>query len=440
MITRSYVTLYTPKTPQTSTAEEKSFSMHHAFFGSTVNTTLETQSLLEYYRRVAPLKSALDMLSRSVSSLPIQLVDTTTDTPVTKHPLLDLLKKPNTSYQKTRTQFFLSLAFWKVLSGDVYIILTGKNAPLEAYVLRSTDIRVQMDTSGFIDYYEYQQNNTGFSERYSRNANGQYFSPDGQRELLHLSSLIIDPDTTDQGAISDLAALRNEFELYISVTTHNISLLNNGGRPSGALKVPADAGNLDPKARAELQQQIASTFAGAQNAGRPMLLEGGLDWINFATSPKDGDFNTTKSDAEAQIFKAVGVPLDLAGNSKAVSANNMVNIRREFYKSRVVPLMVEMLEFLNNFLLPRYKSPNLELRVDYTKIDVFLEERMDMMKLIETSTSRTPNEKRKAQGLPADLEGGDNLYDPNGRFIAGPDAAKFMNSTRMINTPTVATS
>jgi HK97 family phage portal protein len=307
------------------------------------------------------------------------------------------------------------------------------------YVLRSSDIRVQLDTSGYVEYYEHQNTRIGATERYMRDSKGQYKSLDGQRELIHFSSLIIDPDSTDQGAISDLAALRNEFEQYITVTTHNISLLNNGGRPSGALKVPSEAGNLDPKARAELQAQIASTFAGAQNAGRPMLLEGGLDWVNFATSPKDGDFNTTKNDAEAQIFKAVGVPLDLAGNSKAVSANNMVNIRREFYKSRVVPLMVEMLEFFNNFLLPRYGSKNLELRVDYSKIDVFIEERMDMMKLIETSTSRTPNEKRKAQGLPADLEGGDNLYDPNGRFIAGPDADKFMNSTRMINTPSVAT-
>src|SRR5574343_191491 len=104
-----------------------------------VNTTgsiyssMDTVQLMDFYKTVAPFKSEMDMLSRAVSSIPIKLVNLKDDTTVKVHPFLDVLKKPNIAYQKTMTQFFASMAFWKVLSGDVYIILTGRTSILEAY-------------------------------------------------------------------------------------------------------------------------------------------------------------------------------------------------------------------------------------------------------------------------------------------------------------------
>jgi HK97 family phage portal protein len=245
--------------------------------------------------------------------------------------------------------------------------------------------------------------------------------------MVHISELILEPDTTDQGAVSDAVALAREIEQYNNVCEHNIALLNNGGRPSGAVVVPGDV-ILDSKTRSELQSQINSLHSGAQNAGRTMLLEGGLDWKNFATSPKDGDYNTTKADAEAQIFKALGVPLELAGSSKSVSANNLVNIRREFYYSRVVPLMEDILEFFNNFILPRYgRNAQVELQVDKEAIDVFIEDIAARRKLVEGSLVMEINEKRKMFRLP-EIDGGNKIVDPNGRPIAGADAGEIVGA------------
>jgi len=244
--------------------------------------------------------------------------------------------------------------------------------------------------------------------------------------MIHISELILDPDSTDQGAVSDVVALSREIEQYTKVSEHNIALLDNGGRPSGAFILPPEAGLLDPKARTALQAQMNAVHSGAHNAGRPMLLEGGLEWKNFATSPKDGDYNATKNDAEAQIFKAVGVPMELAGSSKNVSANNLVNIRREFYYSRVVPLMEDVLEFFNNFIMPRYGiGQQIELQVDKEAIDVFIEDIAARRKLTEGSLVMEINEKRKLFRLP-EIDGGNKIIDPNGRPIAGEDAGQVV--------------
>ena len=52
---------------------------------------------------------------------------------------------------------------------------------------------------------------------------------------------------------------------------------------------------------------------GARNAGRPMLLEGGLDWKPMGFSPSDMEFQKTKEAAAREIALAFGVPPMLLG-------------------------------------------------------------------------------------------------------------------------------
>ena len=49
------------------------------------------------------------------------------------------------------------------------------------------------------------------------------------------------------------------------------------------------------------------------DAGRPMLLEGGLDWKPLSLSPKDMDFIAAKHAAARDIALALGVPPMLLG-------------------------------------------------------------------------------------------------------------------------------
>ena len=58
---------------------------------------------------------------------------------------------------------------------------------------------------------------------------------------------------------------------------------------------------------------IDEQFSGAGNAGRPMLLEGGLDWKEMSLNPKDMEFLEGKHSAARDIALAFGVPPQLLG-------------------------------------------------------------------------------------------------------------------------------
>jgi phage portal protein BeeE len=55
-----------------------------------------------------------------------------------------------------------------------------------------------------------------------------------------------------------------------------------------------------------LKAELEGSYQGAKHAGRPLLLEGGLDWKPLSLSPKDMDFIEAKHAAAREIF--VGFP------------------------------------------------------------------------------------------------------------------------------------
>jgi phage portal protein BeeE len=96
----------------------------------------------------------------------------------------------------------------------------------------------------------------------------------------------------------------------------NMALLQNGARPSGALVYePRDgaAANLTDEQFARLRQEVAAQYGGAKNAGRPMLLDGGLRWQEMSLSPKDMDFLDARHAASRDVAQAFGVPPQLLG-------------------------------------------------------------------------------------------------------------------------------
>lgn len=375
--------------------------------------------LITFYEAVSPVNGALTRLAGAVSGIPIMLVDKNSNTRVKKHPLLDLLEKPNNHFQKTKRDLFRDLTIWKILEGDAFLVATGNPSrpPLELYVMNPMSMQIETQGTGYIQKIHYSPNSTG-ADVYTVDGKGRFISADKQRELFHIANFTTRPESAQDGGLSELSPLYYEIQQYVLASVFNAAMLRNGGRPSGFLVWDGDGAPTED-ALMRLREDIRGSYQGANNAGNIPLLVG-VKWEEASVNPKDGDFRGIKKDAEEQIYKTLGVPIDLTGSS-SVSANNMVNIRREFYQSRVVPFMEDLLAFMNTRLLPRYSENNLELRVDRENIDVFTEERAQKLKIIENSTTMTINEKRQTLGLPP-IDHGNKIVDPNGRPIAGPDA------------------
>ena len=85
----------------------------------------------------------------------------------------------------------------------------------------------------------------------------------------------------------------------------NKGLLDNAARPSGALSYePADGSVLSGEQFQRLKQELADEFSGSGNAGRPMLLEGGLKWQAMSLTPADMDFVALKEGAAGFLSDA----------------------------------------------------------------------------------------------------------------------------------------
>ena len=83
---------------------------------------------------------------------------------------------------------------------------------------------------------------------------------------------------------------------------------------------------------------MEQSFQGARNAGRPLLLEGGLDWKAMSLSPRDMDFIELKHAAAREIALAMGVPPMLLGIPGDNTYANYQEANRSFWRQTVLPL------------------------------------------------------------------------------------------------------
>ena len=89
---------------------------------------------------------------------------------------------------------------------------------------------------------------------------------------------------------------------------------------------------------------------GTANAGRPMLLEGGLKWQAISLSPADMDFAELKAAAARDIALAFGVPPMLLGLPGDATYANYREANRALWRLTLLPLASKLLAALSEGL------------------------------------------------------------------------------------------
>jgi len=197
---------------------------------------------------------------------------------------------------------------------------------------------------------------------------------------------------------------------------HNVNLLNNGARPSGAVifKPKDDAGfavNLTESQRQQLLTDLNNRFSGTANAGRPMLLEGDFDWKEMGLSPKDMDFHALKNMATTDIALCFGVPSQLVGVPDAQTYSNVAEARLALYEETIIPHLRKIASDLNEWLVPLFDD-RLTLEFDIDSIPALAERKKKTYENVTSAVREgimTRNEARKIIGLDP-VDGADDLY------------------------------
>jgi HK97 family phage portal protein len=218
---------------------------------------------------------------------------------------------------------------------------------------------------------------------------------DASPNLIHIKAYHPADDHYGAGC---LAAADQAIATHNAAAQWNRMLLENAARPSGALVYEAgDAGGLSSEQFDRLKAELAQAYAGGNNAGRPMLLEGGLKWQSLSLSPADMDFATLKAAAARDIALAFGVPPMLLGLPGDATYANYREANRALWRLTLLPLTAKILSALSEGLSPWF--PDAVLAIDFDRIPALAEDRERLWAQVSAADFLSDDEKRALLGL-----------------------------------------
>jgi len=351
--------------------------------GAPVWSTFETSGHETGYCRNPIVYRCVRMISEAASMLPLRVCEARID--CDEHPVLDLLAKPNE--RQSRTAFLETLFSHLLVSGNAYVTQIELDGTVqELHALEPGKVSPVLDGSGWPAAYDYQHGSS--KTRYESG---------GKSEILHLA--LFNPVDQING-LPPLAAAHMALDIHNAASAWNKALLDNSARPSGALVYASSGGeNLSQDQFDRLKTELEEGYTGASRAGRPMVLEGGLDWKAMGYSPRDMDFLQAKNVAAREIALAFGVPPMLLGIPGDNTYSNYQEANRAFWTQTVLPLAEKTAQDLGGWLSGMFGG-DLDLRVDTEGIPALASEREAHWNRVGTAEFLTANEKREAFGYP----------------------------------------
>ena len=265
------------------------------------------------------------------------------------HPVARLLARPNPG---TDGRSFLESVYGHLqLSGNAYVegaAHDGRNWPRELHALRPDRMRVVPGPDGWPMGYEY-----------AVGAARHRWSMEGDiKPILHLRAF---HPLDDHYGMSPLEAAAGAVDTHNAAAAWAKALLDNAARPSGAIVFGAqDGAAMTEEQYQRILREVEENHAGARNAGRPMLLEGGLDWRPMGYSPSEMEFLETKNAAAREIALAFGVPPQLLGLPGDNTYSNYQEANRAFYRQTVLPLVRKTAAALSGWLGGVVIEPDLD--------------------------------------------------------------------------------
>ena len=288
-------------------------------------------------------------------------------------------------------EFVEAVAAYLLLHGNAYVeVVEGADGlPLEMYALRPDRVSVEVDGGGWPAAHVYRAG--AAVTRYP-------VTEDGRAGLLHVRTF---HPLDDHYGLGSLGAAAGAVETHNAASRWNTSLLDNAARPSGALVYDAgDGGTLSAEQFDRLKAEMEASFAGAANAGRPMLLEGGLRWQALSLTPAELDFVGAKAAAAREIALAFGVPPMLLGLPGDSSYANYAEANRALWRLTLLPLVEKLAgAFAAHF---RHWWPEVSVGIDRDSVPALAADRERLWKQVAGADFLSRDEKRAMLGLRAE--------------------------------------
>jgi HK97 family phage portal protein len=270
-----------------------------------------------------------------------------------------------------------------LLHGNAYVeLIAGPDgAPVELYALRPERVSVEADSRGWPVAFLYKA--------------GEAATRMAAENVIHIRNM---HPLDDHYGLGCLGAASGSVAIHNAAAKWNKALLDNAARPSGALTYDTgDTGTLSHEQFDRLRAELDAGFAGAMNAGRPMLLEGGLKWQALSLSPADMDFVGLKEGAAREIALAFGVPPMLIGLPGDATYANYREANKALWRQAILPLAGKILDAISQGLSPWFAG--LQLGIDLDQVTALSEDRERFWAQLSAADFLSVEEKREAAGF-----------------------------------------
>jgi HK97 family phage portal protein len=373
----------------------------------------------QYYTESSPLFTAIDRITSEVKSIVPKVYDTKKKTFVENHPILDLLKNPNTNL--TWSEFVGQFANNILIAGNNFTVATnmpGKvdKPPLEIFIEPPPNISIMVDSrDGYPGTYQItdsQQLVTFTRDPIQFRFFDSKYRQDATREIYQTKNF--SPYTGQWQKLWGMSVLYPiyfELEQFREASVHNLSLLQKGARPSGIMYLKDDVS--DEQAQ-RIQQQVMQAQQGADNAGRVIVVAGSDgSWQEMSVSNKDMDFLNLKKNVSNSITNIYKVPLPLVSPDNMTLSNYEI-AQLALYDNAVLPLTKWIFEELTDFLMKRYPdSENLILACDQREIPALQSRHTQQIINLQKIGALKLNEIRALMSRDP-VEGGDTVFINSG--------------------------
>jgi len=372
----------------------------------------------EGYQFNAIVYRCVNEIANGAASIPFKVFQGEIE--LERHPLISLLDRPNPL--QAGVEYFQALYSYMLLSGNSFAIRNDVGGlPRELHLLRPDRIRIKPSKTSIPSGYEYVIGGSVV----------KYYEADPMTGVSDVKHFKFFNPLDDYMGMSPLMAAAVDIDQHNAIANHNISLLNNGARPSGAIvfKPQNDRGipmQLSDAQRQQLNEDLRNRFTGPSNSGRPVLLEGDFDWKEMGLSPRDMDFLQNKNMAAKDIALCFGVPSQLVGIPDAQTYANVQEARLALYEETIIPLARRVESDLNEWIAPLF-GDDIYIQYDIDSVPAMTERRRRVYENVTAAVREgiiSRNEARERLGLEP-ISGGDEVYIAANLFPLGaPEVAQ----------------
>jgi HK97 family phage portal protein len=242
-----------------------------------------------------------------------------------------------------------------------------------------------------------------------------------QEEMLHVRGASKDGVL----GLSPLQIARGSLALALSQNETAAALVGNGLRPSGVMSYPD---RLSPEVHAKVKASLTERFAGASNAGKVMVVDGGAKFEHLAWSPEDAEFLDNRRLANLDVARIFGCPPTTVGIPDHGTYSNQEQESTALVRNALGPLAARIEGALARCLLTPAQRRTLYIEHDLSALlrgDV--KARFEAYRIGREIGALSPNDIRRRENEPP-IPDGDTYHQPANWVPLGFSGAEALKS------------